>query len=212
MQETQKVNYQRLLDKKIEEIRDRERIPALLLHACCAPCSSYVLEYLSAYFAITVLFYNPNIEPAEEYRARAEELKRLIREMPLRNEVKYVEGAYEPEKFHAAAAGYEDAPEGGARCARCFRLRLQEAAEYADRLGLDYFTTTLTISPLKNAQLLNRIGEQTAESHSAAFLPSDFKKRGGYQRSIELSKEYNLYRQNFCGCIYSKSVMKMQQI
>ena len=203
-QNSQKTNYQRLLDRKLEVLRGGERVPTLLLHACCAPCSSYVLEYLSEYFAITVLFYNPNIEPEEEYRARAEELKRLIREMPFRNKVTYVEGAYEPERFHAAAAGYEDAPEGGARCARCFRLRLQEAAEYADRLGLDYFTTTLTISPLKNAQLLNRIGAHIAESHNAAFLPSDFKKRGGYQRSIELSREYDLYRQNFCGCVYSK--------
>ncbi len=208
IRENHKENYQKLLDRKLEEIKSKERVPTLLLHACCAPCSSYVLEYLSEYFAITVLFYNPNIEPEDEYRARAEELKRLIREMPFRHEVVYLEGNYEPERFHAAAAGYEEAPEGGPRCARCFRLRLKEAAEYADRLGMDYFTTTLTISPLKNAQILNRIGAEIAESCSAAFLPSDFKKRGGYQRSIELSREYDLYRQNFCGCVYSKSIEK----
>ncbi|MBR2189087.1 MAG: epoxyqueuosine reductase QueH [Eubacterium sp.] len=197
-------NYQKLLDKQIARLAQSRRVPTLLLHSCCAPCSSYVLEYLSQYFRITVLYYNPNISPEEEYRARAAEQERLIREMPHVQAVTYLEGAYEPERFEEAAAGYEDAPEGGARCARCFRLRLQEAVDCADRLGLDYFATTLTISPLKNAEMINQIGAEIALGHRAEYLPSDFKKKNGFKRSIELSEEYGLYRQNYCGCRFSR--------
>ena len=200
-----KVNYQKALDRMIEGFVREDRTPSLLLHSCCAPCSSYVLEYLSEYFQITVLFYNPNISPEDEYRTRAGELKRLIREMPFQNPVQYVDGSYEPERFEQIAAGYEDVPEGGARCGRCFRLRLEEAAIWADRLETDYFTTTLTISPLKNAEWINQIGADVSASHRSVFLPSDFKKRNGYKRSVELSEQYGLYRQDFCGCRFSKA-------
>jgi len=178
-------------------------VPRLLLHSCCAPCSSYVLEYLSQYFAITVLYYNPNIFPEEEYRKRVEEQKKLIAALPVKHPVSFVEGRYQPEEFFAVAKGLEDVPEGGERCRKCFRLRLEETAKLAAEGGYDYFTTTLSISPLKNAQALNEIGQELATVYEVPYLPSDFKKRGGYQRSIELSREYELYRQSFCGCVYS---------
>lgn len=200
----QKRQYQKELDKILEELSGNNEIPKLLLHSCCAPCSSYVLEYLSKYFEIVDFFYNPNIAPEEEYRFRTEELQRLIREMPLDNPVSFVEGKYDPEKFYTAVHGLEDEPEGGERCRVCFRLRLEEAAAEAKRQGCAYFTTTLTISPLKNADLLNEIGEKTAAEAGLRFLPCDFKKRNGFQRSTELSAKYDLYRQSYCGCIYSK--------
>ena len=202
------MNYQLELDKLIKELQQKQtdaayHVPRLLLHSCCAPCSSYVLEYLSQYFAITVLYYNPNIFPEEEYRKRVAEQKRLIAELPAKNPIAFMEGRYQPEEFFAVAKGLEDAPEGGDRCRKCFRLRLEETAKLAAEGGYDYFTTTLSISPLKNAQALNEIGQEAAEIYEVTHLPSDFKKRGGYQRSIELSREYELYRQNFCGCVYS---------
>lgn len=202
------MNYQLELDKLINGlIKAREagetKIPRLLLHSCCAPCSSYVLEYLSQYFSITVLYFNPNIFPEEEYQKRVQEQKRLITELPTKNPVEFTEGRYLPEEFFAAAKGLEDAPEGGERCRECFRLRLEEAAKIAAAGGYDYYTTTLSISPLKNAQALNEIGQELAGIYEVPYLPSDFKKRGGYQRSIELSREYDLYRQDFCGCVYS---------
>ena len=201
-------NYQLELDKLIKELQSKQTdaaypVPRLLLHSCCAPCSSYVLEYLSQYFAITVLYYNPNIFPEEEYQKRVAEQQRLIAELPAKHPITFIEGRYQPEEFFAVAKGLEDAPEGGERCLKCFRLRLEEAAKLAAEGGYDYFTTTLSISPLKNAQALNEIGQELAKSYEVSHLPSDFKKRGGYQRSIELSREYELYRQNFCGCVYS---------
>ena len=202
------MNYQLELDKLIKELQQKQtdaayHVPRLLLHSCCAPCSSYVLEYLSQYFAITVLYYNPNIFPEEEYRKRVAEQKRLIAELPAKNPIAFMEGRYQPEEFFAVAKGLEDAPEGGDRCRKCFRLRLEETAKLAAEGGYDYFTTTLSISPLKNAQALNEIGQELAAVYEVPHLPSDFKKRGGYQRSIEQSREYELYRQNFCGCVYS---------
>ena len=196
------INYQNEIDKIIEKI-DRSNPPRLLLHACCAPCASYVLEYLSEYFDITVYYYNPNISPHSEFIKRFEEIKRLIKEMPVKNEVKLVEGVYRYEDFLEVAEGLEDEKEGGARCFKCYRLRLEKTAELARDEGFDYFCTTLSISPLKNSQKLNEIGFQLAKEYGVNWLPSDFKKREGYKRSIELSREYNLYRQNFCGCVYS---------
>ncbi len=197
-------NYQRELEAVIKENESKSRVPRLLLHSCCAPCSSYVLEYLSDYFEITVFYYNPNISPAEEYEKRAVEQQHLIRELPAKHPVHLVVGAYEPERFYAVSRGLEQVPEGGERCFRCFRLRLEEAAKMAAEGGFDYFATTLTISPLKNAQKLNEIGEELSEIYKVEHLPSDFKKKNGYKRSVELSAQYGLYRQNYCGCVFSK--------
>lgn len=196
-------NYQKHLDAIIENMTTKKR---LLLHSCCAPCSSYVLEYLHSYFDICVYYYNPNITKREEYEKRIRELKRLIDTMNREHawEIHLVEGPYEPECFLKAAEGFEECPEGGERCRRCFGLRLSKSASYAAQNSFDYFTTTLTISPLKNADTLNEIGNRAGEKYGISFLPSDFKKKNGYQRSIELSKEYHLYRQNYCGCEYSK--------
>ncbi|MCI5727363.1 MAG: epoxyqueuosine reductase QueH [Clostridium sp.] len=200
----QKINYQKILDELIEKLQKENKIPKLLLHSCCAPCSSYVLEYLSKYFRITVLYYNPNISIEEEYLHRIEEQKRLISEMKTINEVDFVQGEYNPNEFFAMAKGLEDVKEGGERCFKCYELRLRETVKIALDNGYDYFTTTLSISPHKNAQKINEIGEKLSEEYGVKYLYSDFKKREGYKRSIELSKEYNLYRQNYCGCIYSK--------
>lgn len=198
-----KENYQIILDKTIRE-ECAERRPSLLIHACCAPCSSYVLEYLSEYFDITLFFYNPNIFPKEENDYRAEELKRLVCEMGLSDRVKMIVGEYEPRKFAEIAAGLESLPEGGARCAKCYELRLGESARLAAEGGYDFYTTTLSISPYKNAEWLNSIGVAQGEKHGVRYLVSDFKKRNGYKRSCELSTQYGLYRQDFCGCEYSK--------
>ncbi len=198
-------NYQLLLDKELKTIIAAGRVPKLLLHSCCAPCSSYVLEYLSRYFDITVYYYNPNISPAEEFTYRAEEVARLLAEMPLARPVKLLVGAYEPERFAALAVGREEEPEGGSRCAACYRLRLEETARVAAAGEYDYFTTTLSISPLKKAETLNKIGGQLAQQYGVAYLYSDFKKREGYKRSCVLSAEYHLYRQDYCGCVHSKT-------
>lgn len=199
-----KINYQRELEKIIDKIKKENRVPTLLLHSCCAPCSSYCLEYLSEYFEITDLYYNPNITDEAEYRHREEELSRLVSEQPHFHPVTFVAGNYEPEKFWEISRGLEKCPEGGERCFKCYELRIREAAQYARRGGFDYFTTTLTISPLKNAQKLNEIGFRVAKETGTVWLPSDFKKKGGFQRSTELSAEYGLYRQNYCGCVFSK--------
>ena len=193
-----------MLDATLADIAGRQDRPRLLLHSCCAPCSSYCLEYLSEYFEIEDFYYNPNISPEEEYRYRVSELDRLIGEMDLKNPVTLIEGRYDPQDFFEAVKGYEDEPERGARCGICFKLRLEEAARMAAERKADYFTTTLSISPLKDAELLNRIGGEMAEKYGVPYLYSDFKKKGGYLRSIELSREYDLYRQNYCGCIFSK--------
>lgn len=197
-------NYQKELEKIIEELKEQRRVPRLLLHSCCAPCSSYVLEYLSNYFEITVYYYNPNIYPPSEYQKRVEEQQRLIDSMNLVHPVFMEAGAYEPDEFYRTIQGYEKEPEGGERCFRCYELRLQEAAKVALAGRFDYFTTTLSISPLKNAAKLNEIGEKLAKEYRVSYLPSDFKKKNGYKRSVELSAEYGLYRQDYCGCVYSK--------
>ena len=254
-------NYQKELDKIIENVgADSKGVPTLLLHSCCAPCSSYVLEYLREYFRITVFYYNPNIVVEAEYRKRVAEQKRLIeayneaisgeytlgrslldeerqglqvrngnmqdvqtqnrglqyvQEQKNDNNMYYlidvVEGDYEPQRFYEIAKGLEQCPEGGERCFACYELRLRETAKRAQEGKYDYFATTLTISPLKNAVKLNEIGERFAAEYGVSWLPSDFKKKGGYQRSIELSKEYDLYRQDYCGCVYSKEEREWQR-
>ncbi len=198
-------NYQKELDKLIDQIQKEDKVPTLFLHSCCAPCSSYVLEYLSKYFAITVFYYNPNIFPEEEYQKRVKEITRLVNSMEFVQPVKLVEGHYDPQEFFQMAKGLEGVPEGGERCFKCYRLRMEEAARMAEEGGFDYFTTTLSISPLKNAVKINEIGEELAEIYHVKHLPSDFKKKNGYKRSIELSHEYDLYRQNYCGCVYSRN-------
>ena len=197
-------NYQKELEQQISKQQKLGEMPKLLLHSCCAPCSSYVLEYLSPYFHIYDFYYNPNISPKREYEERKEELIRLIKEMELQEKVTFLEGTYEPEKFFEMAKGLEQLPEGQERCFRCYEMRLRESAKIAKEQGADYFATTLTISPLKNAQKLNEIGEAIAKEHGVTYLPSDFKKKNGYKRSVELSTQYELYRQNYCGCIFSK--------
>lgn len=176
-----------------------DRVPTLLLHSCCGPCSSYVLEYLSEYFDITLFFYNPNIQPAEEYKKRFDTQKQLLDTAKYTHPVKFAEGRYDPDKFFLAVKGLEGEMEGGKRCQKCFEMRLCETAAQAKKGNFDFFATTLTVSPHKNALLINKIG-----SEYEGYLPSDFKKREGYKRSIILSKEYNLYRQDYCGCIFSK--------
>ena len=199
-----KRNFQKEMDKLIEQNLKDGITPSLLLHSCCAPCSSYVLEYLSQFFNITVLYYNPNISPKDEYLYRLQEEKRLISEMKFKNLVKILDCDYNADEFFTVAKGLEKEPEGGKRCEKCFDLRLDFTAKTAKENKFDYFATTLTISPLKNANLINQIGESLAEKYNVKYLSSDFKKKEGYKRSITLSKEYNLYRQNYCGCIYSK--------
>lgn len=198
----QKLNYQKMLEKIIASLDGG--VPRLLLHSCCAPCSSYVLEYLAQYFSITLMYYNPNISPQEEFDKRTQELRRLVGQLPVKYPVDIVVPPYRPEEFYTAVKGLEGVPEGGERCFVCYRLRLEEAAKYAAEHGYDYFCSTLSISPMKNAAKLNEIGEELSEIYPVKLLPSDFKKRGGYLRSIELSKEYGLYRQNYCGCVFSK--------
>lgn len=198
------VNYQREMERVLARVEAGEARPRLLLHCCCAPCSSYVLEALNRFFDIDLYYYNPNIAPREEFDRRAAELQRLAEAMPHAGEFRVIVGDYDEGAFLRLCKGLEDVPEGGARCERCFRLRLGEAAKLAAERGSDFFTTTLTISPLKDAQLLNAIGMELAERFGVEWLPSDFKKKDGYRRSCELSKEYGLYRQDYCGCVFSK--------
>lgn len=207
-----KKNYQLEMERELEAIARSGRRPRLLLHACCAPCSSAVLERLTEHFDIEVFFFNPNISPEAEYRHRAEELCRLIRELPHAGSIAADIPPYAPERFEAAVRGLEDAPEGGARCSICYALRLRETGMRAKEIGADYFTTTLSISPLKDAQRLNAIGAQVAAETGVPYLFSDFKKKDGYRRSIALSAVYGLYRQDFCGCIYSKEVREREKM
>lgn len=197
-------NVSKQMDKLIQYNRDNHIVPTLLLHSCCAPCSSYVLEYLAEDFKIFDFFYNPNITNEEEYELRKEEMKRFIRQFPPAKEVVFLDVPYDPEHYLEIVKGYEDCKEGGARCDICFALRLEESAKKAKELGCDYFTTTLTISPLKNADKINEIGRLIGQKHGVTYLPSDFKKKNGYKRSVELSSEYDLYRQQYCGCEFSK--------
>lgn len=205
---SQNYNYQVKLDKILQEIITKAeqggRIPTLLLHSCCAPCSSYVLEYLSNYFLITIFYYNPNISEENEYQKRVAEQKRLIGELPVKNPVAFLEGNYNPQDFFDAVKGLEQLGERSARCYACYRLRLEQAARMAGQKGFDYFTTTLSISPYKNADWLNEIGERLQQEYGVNYLYADFKKKNGYKRSIELSEKYHLYRQDFCGCSFSK--------
>ena len=198
------INYRIEMEREIEALKRAGRRPLLALHSCCAPCSSAVLEQLSDAFQIAVFYYNPNISPEDEFRRRAEEQLRLVREMPLAEDIRAEIGAYDPERFYAAVRGHESDPEGGARCSICFELRLRETAKYARDIGAEYFTTTLSISPLKDASRLNTLGSAIAAEYGLKSLHSDFKKKDGYRRSCALSKEYDLYRQDFCGCVYSK--------
>ena len=204
-------NYQKELEKKLVQLEKTGSVPTLLLHSCCAPCSSYVLEYLSEYFSITVFYYNPNIFPEEEFTKRIQEQDMLIQKLPAKHEIKLIAGNYDSERFYEMAKGLEQVPEGGERCFKCYELRLRETAELAKARGYDYFTTTLSISPLKNAQKLNEIGERLAEKYGLQYLCSDFKKKNGYKRSTELSREYGLYRQDYCGCVYSKIEREKQK-
>lgn len=198
-------NYQRELEEIIKQNETMSRVPRLFLHSCCAPCSSYVLEYLSEYFEITVFYYNPNISPREEYERRIQEQKRLIEELPACHPIHMTAGPYEPQRFYDMAKGLEQEPEGGMRCYGCYRIRLEEAARLAAEGGYDYFTTTLSISPLKNAEWINEIGEALENVYPVSHLPSDFKKKDGYRRSVELSARYGLYRQDYCGCVFSRA-------
>ena len=198
-------NYAKELERLIQKLQQEGKVPRLLLHACCAPCSSAVLEYLSQYFAITLLYYNPNIAPLEEYQKREAELRRLVSQMTFTHPVALLPCQYDGQACVQAARGLEGEPEGGKRCEACFRLRLRYAAQEAARLRFDYYTTTLSISPMKNAPLLNQLGEEIGREFGVAHLPSDFKKKDGYKRSVQLSKEYDLYRQDYCGCVFSKA-------
>ena len=198
------ISYKDILNKELSKIKEAGITPRLLLHSCCAPCSSYVLEYLTEYFDITVYYYNPNISPMSEYEKRIAEQKRLISEMKFKNSVSFIEGTYNHDEFISLTRGLENLPEGGERCSLCYEMRLEAAAQKAAEINADYFTTTLSVSPYKNTPKLNTIGLKLGMEYSVPYLVSDFKKNNGYKRSIELSTEYGLYRQNFCGCIFSK--------
>ncbi len=198
------ISYKDILNKELSKIKEAGITPRLLLHSCCAPCSSYVLEYLTEYFDITVYYYNPNISPMGEYEKRIAEQKRLISEMKFKNSVSFIEGTYNHDEFISLTRGLENLPEGGERCSLCYEMRLEAAAQKAAEINADYFTTTLSVSPYKNTAKLNTIGLKLAMEYGVPYLVSDFKKNNGYKRSIELSTEYGLYRQNFCGCFFSK--------
>ena len=197
------MNYQKELDKLLARLEKEERVPSLLLHSCCAPCSSHVLEYLGQYFNITVFYYNPNIFPESEYTKRILEQQTLIGQMRVKYPVSFIAGSYDKDRFYEMAKGLEHVKEGGERCLKCYELWLRESAWIAKSGGFDYFTTTLSISPMKNAARLNEIGLRLQEEYGVNYLISDFKKKNGYKRSIELSKEYGLYRQDYCGCEFS---------
>ena len=194
-------NYQLKLDKEIESLHGER--PELLLHSCCGPCSSYVLEYLTQYYKVTLLWYNPNIWPPEENDKRLHYQRKIINVLGLKEDVSIVIPDYDHDRYLQMVSGLESEPEGGLRCTECFRMRLKEAAEAAERLGIGLYCTTLTVSPHKNAEKINTLGEEIGREHGVRFLPSDFKKRNGYKRSIELSREYDLYRQDYCGCEFA---------
>lgn len=203
----QKINYNRIMQQVLMAWEKDNRRPKVLLHTCCAPCGSSVLESLSNQADVLVYFYNPNVHPEEEYLLRQQTLENFILRFNKENQrsIKFLAGIYEPEVFFDQTKALKDAPEGGARCQVCYRLRLREAARKAKELGMDYFTSSLTISPLKNAAIINAIGFELQEEFDIHFLPSDFKKNNGYKRSVELTEKYDIYRQNFCGCVYASS-------
>lgn len=204
MAEFNKVNFQREMDALIEKNKSLGLVPKLLLHSCCAPCSSYVIEYLSDYFEITVFYYNPNLYPDDEYEIRSCEQKRFISEFKSKYPLSYLDAEFIPNEFYSRVKGLENEKEGGKRCEKCFELRLEKTAALAKEKDFDYFATTLTISPLKNAALINKIGSELSEKYGVRYLASDFKKKNGFKRSTELSRQYNLYRQDYCGCVFSK--------
>ena len=196
------INYQEVLEKQLEEIK--ESTPKLLLHACCAPCSSYVLEYLSDFFEITIYYYNPNIHPSNEYQRRLNELKKFIKEFKCKNTVELIEVSYNPDEYFEKIKGLENLGERSKRCYECYKFRMEKSYKYAKENNYDYFTTTLSISPYKEANWINEIGSSLEKVYNVKYLYADFKKKNGYKRSLELSKIYGLYRQDYCGCIYSK--------
>jgi len=202
------MNFQLEMEKELLKINNDKKVPTLLLHSCCAPCSSYVLEYLSEFFEITIYYYNPNISPYEEFEKRVEEQKRLINELPVKHKIQFIEGNYDNCLYEEMIRGLEREKEGGPRCFLCYRMRLKNTAKLAKEKGFDYFTTTLSISPYKNSKVLNEIGEELGNKYDIKYLYADFKKKNGYKRSIELSKIYGLYRQDYCGCKYSKDLRK----
>lgn len=206
-----KINYQKELDKLISLFEKEGSVPSLLLHSCCGPCSSYCIEYLSQYFNVTVFYYNPNIYPDEEYYHRVKEQQRFIEAFPTKHPVEFIEGDYDKDSFYEIAKGLEHEPEKGARCHKCYDLRLRRTAQVAKEKGFDFFTTTLTISPMKDSQVLNEIGIRISDEIGVKWLPSDFKKKEGYKRSTELSKEYDMYRQDYCGCVFSFRERQLQK-
>ena len=203
-----KINYQLKLDETLKMLEESGQVPTLLLHACCAPCSSYVLEYLSKYFDITVYFYNPNIYPDSEYEHRAAEIESFVNRFPAGRPVSLIVSDHLTQRFYDVVKGYEDLGEGSERCYKCYEMRLSDTARIAAEKGFDYFTTTLSISPMKNAAWLNEIGEKLSTEYGVPYLYSDFKKRNGFKRSTELSAEYGMYRQDYCGCVYSYNSRK----
>ena len=206
-----KINYQKELDKLIAKFTEEGRVPSLLLHSCCAPCSSYCIEYLSKYFHVTVFYYNPNIYPDDEYYHRVKEQQRFINEFPTKYPVDFIEGDYDKSSFYDIAKGLEKEPEKGKRCHKCYDLRLRRTATVAKEKMFDFFSTTLTISPMKDSQVLNEIGEAIGKELGVNWLYSDFKKKEGYKRSTEISKEYDMYRQDYCGCVYSYNERQLQK-
>lgn len=205
------MNYNTLMEQEIEKIKKTNVIPNLLLHSCCAPCSSHVIDTLSPYFNITILYYNPNIEPYDEYIKRKKEEKRFINQYPNINKLNIIDCDYDNVKYHEIIKGLEQEKEGGARCIKCYYLRLEKTAQIAKENKYDYFATTLTVSPLKNSTKLNEIGEKLSKQLDIKYLYSDFKKKNGYKHSIELSKQYDLYRQDYCGCIYSYNQRQLEK-
>lgn len=198
-----RTDYQKVMDDELEKIHASGTVPKLFLHACCAPCSSYCLEYLTEHFEVTLFYYNPNISPASEYDYRLNELKRLVEEQPHKYPVSICKAPYDPTVFYNMAQGHEKDPERGERCQMCIKQRLELTAEMAAKGGYDYFTTTLSLSPYKDEQYINELGGKLAEQYGVSYLFSDFRQRNGFERSIELSEKYNLYQQNFCGCVFS---------
>lgn len=198
------MNYNKVMEDEIKKVVEAKKTPNILLHSCCAPCSTHVIDTLSPYFNITVFYYNPNIEPFTEYKKRKQEEVRFIHEYKAKNKLDIIDCDHENEVFRKMSVGLEEIPEGGARCIKCYHLRMDKTAVKAKELNYDYFATTLTVSPLKNSQKLNEIGAFLSQKYDIKYLFSDFKKKEGYKHSIEMAREYNLYRQDYCGCIFSK--------
>lgn len=199
-----KRNYQKEMEEVLKELQvDQKGRPSLVLHSCCGPCSSYVMKVLTDFFDLSLFYYNPNIHPQAEYEKRLQTQRELCEKMPFTGKLTFLSSPYDPERFFAQTKGLEEEKEGGSRCEVCFRLRLEETAKEAKRQGADFFTTTLSVSPHKNAPLLNAIGEELAKKYQVNYLVADFKKKEGYKQSVQLAKTYDLYRQDYCGCIYS---------